>query len=104
MDATPSVPENAAAAFAASLAASQVEVAKKGQDAFFTTVDSVINSVPALPSVDLPEQVTDAVKPAVDFFGSTDELKGYAIETSHAWAELTREFTDKLVAELHVKA
>lgn len=98
----PEAPE-AVKSFASDLASRQAEILSQGQDAVFAAVSSAIESLPEVPEVKLPEQVAESIKPAAGIIGTPAELKDAFVSTSKAWVAVSKDFSDKLVAEF-VKA
>lgn len=86
--------------FAADVTAKQVEVAKQGQEVFLAAVRSAVDVAPKVPQLDVPTPVKDAFKPVFAFFGTADEVNAYVIEAATTWFNVTRDFSDKVVAEL----
>ena len=82
----------------------QIEAVKQSQDAFLKMVESFASSTPAIPDVEVPEQVQEALKPAYEFFGTPEEVQSYLAEATQTWTKIGQDFQNAVVAQLTKKA
>lgn len=76
----------------------QVNAVKQSQEAFLKLVESLSDNAPAAEDVEVPEQVQEAFKPAVEFFGTADQVQAYLGEATKTWTKIGQDFQNAVVA------
>lgn len=82
----------------------QIAAVKQSQDAFLKMVETMATNAPATPDVEVPEQVSEALKPAYEFFGTPEEVQSFLSESTKLWTKLGQDFQNAVVAQLTHKA